>query len=97
MAENLLRGEAQLIAASLTITPQRSTVLDFLPVIGTEDYVLWLYNSGVEDISWRTFVVQFKPDLWYVILVMICLFWLAILGASHITMHKSQTLEVSGL
>ncbi len=85
MAENVLSGEAHLIGASLTVTPERASVLDFLPTLGLEDYMLFIVDSGVEEISWTTYTVQFTPGLWTAVGIMSISLGLILISIDFIT------------
>jgi hypothetical protein len=67
MIADILSGDADLISASLTITPPRATAVDFLPAMGLEKYSLVLEIDSIEDVSWRTFGMQFRANLWIVV------------------------------
>jgi hypothetical protein len=67
MISDLLGGDADLISASLTITPLRATAVDYLPAMGLEKHSLVLEIASIEDVSWRTFGMQFRANLWIVV------------------------------
>ncbi len=91
MVENLMDGSAQLASASLTITPARATAMDYLPPLGTEKYQLILKSSNIEDVSWRTYGMQFRVELWSVIFAMVFCFWILILMSEWL-LDKTFTL-----
>ncbi len=94
MADNVLSGEADLISASLTLTPERASVLSFLPALGLEKYMLIIVDKGIEDISWRTFLVILRPEIWYATMTMAFSFWIIVVSVDWMTTKKFPTLEV---
>ncbi len=88
MAGNVLSGQADMIGASLTLTPERATALDYLPALGMEVYQLILADLGTEALSWRTFVAILRPEIWYAVLTMTFSFWIIIVSIQWMTTLK---------
>ena len=90
MVENLYNRDAELASASLTVTPGRSSVIDFLPAFAVENYQLVLKKSNIEDVSWRTYGMQFRLELWCVIFATVFAFWVLILVVEWLLLNANQ-------
>ena len=66
MINNLIEGDADLALASLTITDQRFSVVDFGPPIGKETFCLLVArgNKNFEERAWLSFFYPFTNRLW---------------------------------
>ncbi len=64
MIGNAVKGEADFIAASLTMNVKRFEVLDFLLPIGTETAVFYIPREGFEGNQWTSFLHPLKPRVW---------------------------------
>ncbi len=69
MIRSVMKGDADFICASLTLTTLRQTVVDYLHPIGTETMAMFIKREGLEEYSWLTFSRPFRNDLWYVLLI----------------------------
>ncbi|ROT79443.1 ionotropic glutamate receptor GLR-3, partial [Penaeus vannamei] len=60
------RGEADNAIASLTISQQRSTVVDFLVSVAVSGYRIPLKRPSNSDYMWTVYTKQFEGDAWLV-------------------------------
>jgi ABC-type amino acid transport substrate-binding protein len=60
MISDLMYGDADLVAASLTISPERASVIDFAFAIGTETYGLFVATHNLEEYAWLSFSYPFR-------------------------------------
>jgi hypothetical protein len=68
MVRNLLDGSADFVSSSVTITDIRSTIMDFLPPLGSARDAIYTRSSGSsEDLSWGTYAGPFTMELWFVL------------------------------
>ncbi len=90
MVQNLMEGEADLCSASLTFTPSRASVVDFLRPFAVENYQLVMRKEGIEDISWRTYRMPFRLELWYALAAMIFSFWVLLQTFETLLLRKKE-------
>ncbi len=64
MVSSLLKGEADLIATSLTMMPHRERSVDFLVPIGDETYAIFIKRAVEEDLDWTVYADPFRLHLW---------------------------------
>ena len=69
MVKTIVDGQADIIATSLTQSPNRSRVLNFMWPIGTETYALFVKRITEEEIAWTVFLQPFSYSLWKGLLV----------------------------
>ena len=84
----LLKNEADLIAAPLTMTSERFDAVNYAPAIGYETFGLFIWRSAsAEELSWMTFLKPLANHLWLTLLAsafLVCIFiqmFSAILGS----------------
>lgn len=65
MISSIRKDEADIIATSLTLKPERFIGIDYLWPIGTETYALFIKRtSDSEELAWKTFFLPFSYGLW---------------------------------
>ena len=82
---HVVRGELDLLASSLTLTPDRTEIFDFLFPVGTETLALFIRghdHQQSETVDWTTFVSPFSRSLWAVlgINMVLCAAGMSLLG-----------------
>ena len=62
----MFRGEADLVATSLSVTLERSEVVDFGPPLGLETHAIFVARDTDDGnaVSWLTFVHPLGASLW---------------------------------
>ncbi|XP_059096592.1 probable glutamate receptor [Tigriopus californicus] len=61
---SLIKREADIGMAALTINPSRFEVADFLIPLGTETYGIFIRRIGREEWSWQSYLKPFQDYLW---------------------------------
>ncbi len=70
MIGNLLRGEADFVAASVTVTAKRHEVVDFLHPLGSETIAAYLPAArSFERREWLSFLYPLRREVWLGLLV----------------------------
>ncbi len=69
MIRTLLKGEADFISASLTMTTIRLTAINYLLPAGSETSGMIIKKDGLEEYSWLTFFLPLQNIVWYFLLV----------------------------
>ncbi len=64
MIGSLLMDHVDIVASSLTLTPSRHSVIDFLYPMGSETYAIYIGNPGLEDLDWDIYTQPFSQSLW---------------------------------
>ena len=64
IVKSVVEGRVDMAAAPLTITGERSTVLNYLIPMGKETYTVFIRNPDQQAVSWTLFVDPFKRELW---------------------------------
>ncbi|XP_059096595.1 glutamate receptor ionotropic, kainate glr-3-like [Tigriopus californicus] len=92
MVSTLLKGEADFIGASLTLTPTRFEAVDYLLPIGRETYAIFIKTSAQEDFDWKVFILPFSTGLWQFLLFNALIMVLAVkaLERYHISVGESR-------
>ena len=75
----LQQGEVDIAPADLTITKERSTVVDFLPSLSESYHHLFLKNPADES-NWKVYVEPLTPLCWLGISLFIVIIPLIIAG-----------------
>ena len=78
MLGNLLRGEADLIVASVTQTTKRFQAVDFLLPMGTETPAFYMARQGYERKEWLSFLYPLRPQVWMLLFLNALLLMLAL-------------------
>ena len=94
MISNLLDHSADMIAASLTMSEERFSVVDYLPPIGMETYTIVIKAVDNEEISWLTFRMPLRFETWLFMLGLALLFTFTI-HLSNKLMEKPQGPKVN--
>ncbi|XP_069974567.1 uncharacterized protein [Penaeus vannamei] len=82
MIGDIVNGKADIAVASLDVTFQRSTAVDFLlPVLHTE-YKMVMKRPTNDDRVWSAYTEEFEVEVWQVLLVLTPLLILALYFAS---------------
>ncbi|XP_047487930.1 probable glutamate receptor [Penaeus chinensis] len=93
MVGDIVNGEADIAVASLDVTFQRSTAVDFLlPVLHTE-YKMIMKRPTNDDRVWSAYTEEFEGEVWQVLLVLTPLLILSLYFASVLVpVEESMTL-----
>ena len=71
MISSVLKKDADIIGASLTLKPVRFDAVNYLFPIGTETEALVIKRtSNVEDLDWTTFLLPFARTSWQALLIL---------------------------
>ncbi len=68
MIHSILKQEIDIAIASLAITLERASAVQFLPPLAVESFSFAIKNPDAEDLSWETYLDQFSGDLWLAVL-----------------------------
>ncbi len=60
----LVRGHADFIFASLTLTDKRFEAVDFLQPLGSETFALFVPPQGFDERQWLSFLYPLRPETW---------------------------------
>ena len=65
---SVARGEADLVAASLTLRPDRARALDYVLPVGETYSAVFVRSSDLQDaVSWGMFLQPFSSRVWVLI------------------------------
>ncbi len=65
MLSNLLKGEADFILGSFTLTPERIAAIDYLHPLAMETIAVYILNDAYEVHGWLSYLYPFRNDLWW--------------------------------
>ncbi|XP_071523389.1 probable glutamate receptor [Panulirus ornatus] len=83
MVAELVKGNADIALASLDITEERSSAVDFLMAIVRTDYKLVMKRPTNDDQMWSTFTSEFQVEVWWVLSLLVLVLPLAMHVATH--------------
>ena len=67
MISNLILGDADFVSTSLTMTPERYEVIDYLLPFGSETYAFFISRHESEGFSWKTYLNPLTGKVWLII------------------------------
>nr|XP_045605359.1 probable glutamate receptor isoform X1 [Procambarus clarkii] len=90
MIRDLVDGEAEMAVASLDITDERSTAVDFLLPITRTHYKMVMKRPSNSDRTWMTFTQEFHVHVWAVLAASVCLLSLTLYLTSAIVKERQH-------
>ncbi len=78
MVGDLVYGRADIVAAPLTVTSERSTGIDFLPGLSQSVPAIFIKNNLQEAIDWKLLFSPWRIELWVIIVLTASLLALAL-------------------
>ncbi len=69
MVGNLVKGEADMVMAPLTVMPKRGKVIDYLWPMGKETAALYISSQELERREWLAFLYPLRAEVWTYLLI----------------------------
>ncbi|XP_042229189.1 probable glutamate receptor [Homarus americanus] len=83
MISDIVNGDADIALASLDITEQRSSAVDFLMVVVRTEYKMVIKRPTNDDRMWSTFTAEFQMEAWVVLALFLVVLSLTLHLASY--------------
>ena len=61
---DVVSGQADIVAAPISMTAERYEVIDWLPVLSGPLTAIFVTNNPSEMVSWTLLVLPWRKDLW---------------------------------